>query len=338
MVNPFTLLVPSTAYGQRLDKVLAEIHPQESRSRWQQLITQGCVCQNGKVLDDAGMKLKAPQGGAELTLEVTMPTPVASGHMAEKIPLDIVFEDEHLIVINKPAGLTVHPGAGQRAGTLVNALLAHGEEEGGLSAIGGEERPGIVHRIDKDTTGLMVIAKTDAAHRALAQNFKDHTITRSYVALCRGVPVPAVGTINQHIGRHPTARTKMAVIPQKLHVANEGRTAITHYRTLKTFGQSAALVECRLETGRTHQIRVHMAFMHHPLIGDPLYGQHGNLKDAGEALNLHIRGTKRQMLHAQELGFDHPITGEALHFKVAPPTDFMALQAALAKGLDTARD
>jgi len=223
----------------------------------------------------------------------------------------VVFEDEHLIVIDKPAGLVVHPAAGNPDGTLVNALLHHCR--GQLSGINGIARPGIVHRIDKDTSGLIVAAKSDAAHEGLARQFADHSITRAYLAVVNGVPVPPSGKVNARIGRSDANRKKMAVLPDS---ATRGKHAVTHYRMLEAFA-NAALVECRLETGRTHQVRVHMASIGHALLGDPLYGR----------TNPRIRpilshsGFARQALHAAELGFAHPISGETHEFRSEMPAD-----------------
>jgi 23S rRNA pseudouridine1911/1915/1917 synthase len=302
----------------RLDKALAQHLKTLSRERLKQLILAGHVKGgDGTPLTNPALKIKPP-----LTVTLHIPPPVSSHLLPEEQPLDILFEDEHLLVLNKPAGLTVHPGAGQREGTLVNALLAHCK--GQLSGIGGVERPGILHRLDKETSGLLVVAKTDAAHQPLARAFKSRDITRSYLALCAGAPLPPVGKIDLPIGRHPTQRTKMAVV-----AANKGRRAITHYQVLENFGTTAALLQCRLETGRTHQIRVHLAHRRHPILGDPLYSRHTRLKGAPEDLTATLQGLTRQMLHAQELGFSHPITQESLLFQAPPPADFVHLQALL---------
>ncbi|MGH6802389.1 MAG: RluA family pseudouridine synthase, partial [Methyloceanibacter sp.] len=235
---------------------------------------------------------------------------------------NVVYEDDTLIVIDKPAGFVVHPGAGHAAGTLVNALIAHCGMS--LSGIGGVARPGIVHRLDKDTSGLMVVAKTDQAHRALAAQFADHGRTgeleRGYLALVWGAPSRPYGTIDAAIGRHPTSRTKMAVLPAK------GREAVTHWRVVETFGRKdapiASLIECTLETGRTHQVRVHLAHIGHPLIGDPLYGQ--GFKSKLRKLPEPLRGKlalDRQALHAARLAFAHPVTGTLLKFNSPLPAD-----------------
>jgi 23S rRNA pseudouridine1911/1915/1917 synthase len=244
----------------------------------------------------------------------------------EQIPLDILYEDDALVVIDKPAGLVVHPGAGNPQGTLVNALIAHCGET--LSGIGGVARPGIVHRLDKDTSGLMVVAKTDQAHRALAEQFADHGRTgqleRGYLALVWGAPSRPQGIIDAPIRRHPTSRTKMAVHPGK------GREAVTHLRVLETFGRGegregpiASLVKCTLETGRTHQVRVHLAHIGHPLIGDPLYAQgfKSKLRKLPEPIREKISALDRQALHAAHLAFVHPVSGTLLEFNSALPAD-----------------
>ncbi|MAO55390.1 MAG: RNA pseudouridine synthase, partial [Rhodospirillaceae bacterium] len=231
----------------------------------------------------------------------------------QDIPLDVVYEDDDLIVIDKPAGLVVHPAAGNADGTLVNALLAHCK--GSLSGIGGVERPGIVHRLDKDTSGLMVAAKTDAAHRGLAKQFEDHSIDRAYLAVVWGVPRPTEGEVEGNIGRDPKNRKKMAVVGE-----GRGKYAKTYYKVVERLGMRASLVECRLATGRTHQIRVHMASLGHPVVGDPLYaGRHGRQTGPSGALPEDVKKTlsdgKGQALHAYILGFNHPVTGERLQFE-----------------------
>lgn len=315
-MSPLTLTLPA---GQRLDAALAATDAGLSRARWQQLIKQGMVhTADGISLTNPSHILKTA-----ITITATLPPPAPNTLTPEAIPLDIQFEDEHLLVLHKPAGLTVHPGAGQPTGTLVQALLHHCQ--GGLSGIGGVERPGIVHRLDKETSGLMVVAKTDVAHTHLASQFEARTIHRRYVALVAGVPTPPIFTIDANIDRHPTARTKMAV------VRTGGRTAQTTYKILENFGTTASLLECKLHTGRTHQIRVHLAQRKHPVLGDPLYGGTRPLKGAPPALNQHLRTLGRQMLHAAELGFTHPVTAEALSFQHNPPTDFLAFQEMLKK-------
>lgn len=312
----------------RLDRVLAQAFPDLSRARVQKLVAEGCAGVDGRPAPAASAKVPA---GAVLTLAV--PPPVDAEPKGEAIPLDIVYEDADLVVLDKPAGLVVHPAAGHETGTLVNALVAHCGES--LSGIGGVRRPGIVHRLDKDTTGLLVVAKTDAAHKALAAQFADHGRTgpleREYLALVWGVPTRAYGTIETAIGRSTAHREKMAVVP-----AGRGRDAITHYETVRGFDTAdgaplASLVRCALETGRTHQIRVHMAHLGHPLLGDALYGAGFKTKAArlGEAARAALDGLGRQALHAAVLGFAHPRTGETLRFEREPPADMIRLIEAL---------
>jgi 23S rRNA pseudouridine1911/1915/1917 synthase len=233
----------------------------------------------------------------------------------QDIPLEIVFEDQHLIVIDKPAGLVVHPAAGNPDGTLVNALLHHCR--GNLSGIGGVARPGIVHRIDKDTSGLLVVAKSDAAHEGLAKQFADHSIERAYLAVCNGHPSPAEGTIRGRIGRSDSNRKKMALLPDN---SSRGKHAVTHYKVLEKL-DNCALVECRLETGRTHQVRVHLASIGHALLGDPVYGR------ANQALRPILRSLdfRRQALHAAVLGFIHPVSGQRLSLSSQLPPDMAEL-------------
>jgi 23S rRNA pseudouridine1911/1915/1917 synthase len=238
---------------------------------------------------------------------------------AQEIPLEILHEDAQLVVIVKPAGLTVHPAPGNPDKTLVNALIAHCGAS--LSGIGGVARPGIVHRLDKDTSGVMVVAKTDAAHHSLTAQFQGRTIERAYLALVWGVPRPASGRIEGAIGRSTRDRKKMAV------VSRGGKAAATRYRTLRTFGRAASLIECRLETGRTHQIRVHMTHLGHPLVGDPAYGRarHRAAPELPPAARNMLDGFRRQALHAAVLGFDHPESGRRLRFEAPIPADFANL-------------
>ncbi len=316
------------APGDRLDKALAAAVPEAlalSRSRLQALILEGAVSgADGHRLADPSQRL-AP--GSEVIVTLPEPEPIAAAPQA--IPLVIVHEDAHLVVVDKPAGLVVHPAPGARDGTLVNALLHHCG--GSLSGIGGRVRPGIVHRIDKDTSGLLVVAKTDIAHRGLAKLFAEHDIERRYLAVVRGRPDPAdsrlgnlpgiawepggVLRIEGNIGRHPGDRKRMAVLTA------EGKPAITRARVLEDFDGTASFVECRLETGRTHQIRVHMAFAGHPLLGDTVYGR-ARSGTAGAAF-------PRQALHAATLGFHHPVTGAPLRFDSALPEDMVSLLAEL---------
>ncbi|MDE1915712.1 MAG: RluA family pseudouridine synthase [Sphingomonadales bacterium] len=322
----------------RLDRALAEactgVLPgggDLSRERVKALIGEGRVTVDGRLASSASLKV-APGAG----FAITLPQVAQLETVAQDIPLTIVHEDEHLIVIDKPAGMVVHPAAGNPDGTLVNALLHHCA--GRLSGIGGVARPGIVHRIDKDTSGLLVVAKSDAAHEGLARQFADHSIERAYLAITHGVPVPAQGTLKGTIARHHTDRKRMAIMPEEeaRYVApygtpepveepsHRGKHAVTHYRLREAMGKSA-LVECRLETGRTHQVRVHMASIGHPLVGDPVYCRsQKSLKPLLLELNF-----SRQSLHAAVLGFIHPVTGETLRFASDLPADMRDLLARL---------
>ncbi len=305
--------------GFRLDRFLSERLPELSRTRVQSLIKEGHVSSGGATIVDVKYRVKPGERFALDLPEATPPEP-----RAEAIPLAVVYEDDALIVVDKPAGLVVHPGAGHAAGTLVNALIAHCGKS--LSGIGGVARPGIVHRLDKDTSGLMVAAKTDAAHRGLAEQFADHgrsgELERGYLALVWGAPSRRHGTIDAAIGRHPTSRTKMAVLP-----SSRGRAAVTHWRVIETFGRGkepvASLVECTLETGRTHQVRVHLAHIGHPLIGDPLYGPgfKSKLRKLPDPLRGKLETLSRQALHAARLAFIHPLTGTLLKFNSPLPAD-----------------
>lgn len=301
--------------GERLDKALS-LASGLSRERIKALMGEGRVMLDGKAASQASLK---PAAGTAFAIDVPEAAPAEA--VAQDIPLNIVFEDEHLIVIDKPAGLVVHPAAGNLDGTLVNALLHHCR--GQLSGIGGVVRPGIVHRIDKETSGLLVVAKTDAAHEGLAKQFADHSIHRAYLAIVAGVPKPPSGTVSGHIGRSDHDRKKMAV----LHPLNKrGKHAVTHYQLIEALGL-ASLVECRLETGRTHQVRVHMSSIGHPLLGDPVYGR--NPQRLRPILTqLHFA---RQALHAAELGFIHPVTGAAQNFVSALPADMAGLLVELEK-------
>ena len=313
----------------RLDKFLATTCDGLSRSRIKVLVEAGHVKVGGKPVSDAGAKVKA---GQPVTIEVPEPAPAEPA--GENIPLDVVFEDEHLIIINKPAGLVVHPAAGHETGTLVNALIAHCGDS--LSGIGGVRRPGIVHRLDKDTSGLLVVAKTDEAHQGLSALFADHgrtlSLTRDYLAFLWGAPERSAGVVDAPLGRHAFHREKQAVVSEE-----KGREAITHYRLESGFGLDrdkkplVSLVRCSLETGRTHQIRVHMAHLGHPVLGDPLYATGFRTKSAllPEAARTIVDGLRRQALHATSLGFDHPVTGEPLLFESSLPPELVALVSAL---------
>jgi len=299
--------ITPAADGWRLDRALADAVPTLSRERLKVLIAGGKVSRDGQLVREPARKATAGE-----IFAVIVPDPVPAHNEAQDIPLAIAFEDEHLIVVDKPAGLVVHPAAGNLDGTLVNALLHHCH--GSLSGIGGVARPGIVHRIDKDTSGLMVAAKTDRAHEGLAKQFADHSIDRRYLAIVAGVPTPPAGKVDAPLARSPQNRKKIAIVAT-------GKRAVTHYRTVERLRRDAALVECRLETGRTHQVRVHMASLGHALLGDPVYGR---TKHAHRAI-LETLGFRRQALHAARLGFIHPITRTALSFDSAMPADMQEL-------------
>nr|WP_315475111.1 RluA family pseudouridine synthase [uncultured Sandarakinorhabdus sp.] len=302
------ITLPATAAGQRLDKALAEAVPLYSRERLKNLLQGGRLSGPAGVIWDPATKMK---GGEALTLDVPEARP--SDTVAQDIPLTIVHEDDHLLVVDKPAGLVVHPAAGNYDGTMVNALLHHCA--GRLSGIGGVARPGIVHRIDKDTSGLLVVAKTDKAHEGLAAQFARHDVDRRYTAVVGGVPVPPAGRIEGALARSTANRQKMAIVKD-----GRGKHAITHFRTVAAF-DGAAQVECRLETGRTHQIRVHMASIGHSLLGDAVYGRTpGKLAPLLKDLAF-----ERQALHAATLGFVHPVTQEKLCFESPLPADMVAL-------------
>lgn len=302
------VVLTSAAAGWRLDRALAAALPQYSRERLKALIGGGRVTGAAGVLRDPALKVK---GGEAITVAVPEPRP--SQTLPQDIPLTIVHEDDALLVVDKPAGLVVHPAAGNLDGTMVNALLHHCA--GRLSGIGGVARPGIVHRIDKDTSGLLVVAKTDPAHEFLSRQFAAHTVERRYTAVVAGHPVPPAGRITGSLARSSANRQKMAIVAE-----GRGKHAVTHYRTVKLL-RGSARVECRLETGRTHQIRVHMASIGHALLGDAAYGRTpGNLSGVMEELDF-----RRQALHAATLGFVHPTTQEKLSFESALPDDIVDL-------------
>lgn len=304
--------------GARLDRALQRQLPELSRSRLKQLILDGRVASGDSVRRDPAQRAIA---GAAMT--VTVPAPDEAEPVAQAIDLVVCFEDAHLIVIDKPAGMVVHPAPGNSQGTLVNALLAHCGPS--LVGIGGVRRPGIVHRLDKDTSGLLVAAKTEAAHHALSRDFAAHRIERAYSAIVWGVPRPPAGEIVGNIGRSLTDRKKMGVVAE-----GRGKPATTRYRVERRFGDVAALVECRLLTGRTHQVRVHLAHIGHPLIGDPAYGGRVRRKIAQSAkTGPEIAVFPRQALHAKRLGFIHPATAETLAFDSALPPDLAGLLANL---------
>ncbi|CAH0495471.1 Ribosomal large subunit pseudouridine synthase D [Novosphingobium sp. CECT 9465] len=304
--------------GLRLDKALAEASGL-SRERVKALLGEGRIAIGG--VRAANASARPPEG---VTFTITVPEATPAHAVAQDIPLSVIYEDDALIVIDKPAGLVVHPAAGNLDGTLVNALLHHCR--GQLSGIGGVARPGIVHRIDKDTSGLLVVAKTDVAHEGLAKQFADHSIVRAYKCLTAGAPMPPAGTVRGAIARSNHDRKKMALVEE-----GRGKHAVTHYKTLAVLND-AALVECRLETGRTHQVRVHLASIGHSLLGDPVYGRApSRLRPILSRLNFH-----RQALHAAELGFVHPVSGDKLHFTSPTPVDMRELIVELcAEGQDT---
>lgn len=296
--------------GQRLDAFLAAALPDLTRAAVQRLIEAGLVLLEGSV-PKASVKLRS---GDRLSVEIPLPEPTTA--LAEEIPLDILYEDTDLVVINKPAGMVVHPGAGNSGGTLVNALLGHCHD---LSGIGGELRPGIVHRIDKDTSGILVVAKSDVAHQGLAKQFSEHTVKRIYLALVFGNMKSDTGRIEGVIGRHPVDRKKMS------GTARHGKHAVTHWKVLGRYPE-ICLLRLRLETGRTHQIRVHLSESGHPLLGDPVYcssGRLSNLKDVG--LRSLVKGLGRQALHAKTLGFIHPVSGQYMEFDSELPADMQAV-------------
>ncbi len=314
----FRVVAGPDAAGQRVDRFLADAIGTLSRSRVKSLIAEGRASRDSVPLREPAEPVRA---GACYTLRRPAPTPAHP--VAQAIPFAILFEDADLIVLDKPAGLVVHPAPGNQDGTLVNALLAHCGDA--LPGIGGERRPGIVHRLDKDTSGVMVVAKTEAALAALSGAFAARDLDRAYLALCWGLPTPPAGEIEGPIGRDPRERKRMAL------VARGGKPALTRYRIRRAWGASASLLECRLATGRTHQIRVHLAHRGHPLVGDPLYLR--RIPAAARTLPEPARGTlldfPRQALHASELGFRHPRTGEPLSFVTPIPSDMAALIAAL---------
>ena len=314
-----TRVVPAEDAGARLDRFLADAladAPADlSRSRIKALLQDGLVSKDGATITDPSHRVKPGERYA-----VRLPAPVSARAEPQEIPLLIVYEDDDLLVVDKPAGLVVHPGPGQPDKTLVNALLAHCGDS--LSGVGGVKRPGIVHRLDKDTSGLMVVAKNDAAHHALAAQFADRTVDRAYLAVVWGIPTPLTGRIEGNIGRHPRQRKRMAVVAD-----GRGKPAATNYRVEERFGDAASLIECKLESGRTHQIRVHLGHIGHPLIGDPVYGRRTPARTRAlppETAEF-VRDFGRQALHARVIGFDHPVTGKRLKFESALPHDMATL-------------
>lgn len=318
-----TQTIADDQHGLRLDRALALLYPAHSRTWLKALIDAGEVMLDGAPCTQPSLKVAAGQ-----CVSLHLPPPVDAVPQPEKIPLSVVYEDDDLLVIDKPAGLVVHPGAGHWTGTLVNALLHHCGDS--LSGIGGVVRPGIVHRLDRDTTGLMVVAKNDAAHRGLSAQLADRSLSRTYQALVWGLP-PAKGVVDKPIARSAANRQKMAIA-----MPGHGRDARTHYRTLRGFGTVLAWVECDLETGRTHQIRVHMASIRHPLVGDPVYGlqstaQAAQMKKAGYSPSVAqtIATFPRQALHAVHLRFIHPATGVEMGFDSPLPEDLVGLLSLL---------
>ena len=308
-----SVTVEAAERGERLDRLLARRFGDLSRTRLKHLVEAGQVSVDGATIKDPSLRVKPGQRCA-----VTLPPPVADRPEAQAMSLDIRYEDAELIVLEKPAGLVVHPAPGNPDGTLVNALLAHCGDS--LAGIGGVRRPGIVHRLDKDTSGLIVVAKTERAHAALAADFAARRIERAYLAVVWGVPQPREGEISGAIGRNPANRKTMAV------VSRGGRAAITRYRVLRIFKDVAALVECRLATGRTHQIRVHLAAHGNPPVGDPVYGRsRGRRRALAEPIRTTLEAFPRQALHAASLGLRHPASGEWLQFQSGFPNDMKEL-------------
>jgi 23S rRNA pseudouridine1911/1915/1917 synthase len=333
VVQSETLMVAAEEDGARLDRVLAARLAEVSRSRHKALILAGHVAVDDATIRDPSYRVNA---GSRIMLD--LPSPADAGIAAESIPLDIVHEDDELLVINKPAGLVVHPAAGNQSGTLVNALIAHCGNS--LSGIGGLKRPGIVHRLDKNTSGLLVVAKTDRAHRALSRQFADHgrslPLRRGYLAFAWGAPERPRGTIDKPIGRHPHARERMTV-------RADGREAVTHWEVLERYPGSkgvpvASLLACRLGTGRTHQIRVHLASIGHPLLGDDVYGGGFKTKAAQlpPAARAALKNLGRQALHAYLMGFGHPVGGKILEFRSELPDDLLRLHHSLAAASSSA--
>ena len=298
--------------GWRLDRALAAAVPTLSRERLKALIRSGALARDAVAVRDPAIKVRGDE-----TFTLAVPEPEPAHNEPQDIPLRVIFEDEHLLVVDKPAGLVVHPAAGNRDGTLVNALLHHCR--GSLSGIGGVARPGIVHRIDKDTSGLLVVAKTNVAHEGLAKQFAAHSIDRRYLAIVNGVPKAKEGTVDAPLARSSTNRKKISIVE-----GERGKRAVTHWQRQKILSD-AALVECRLETGRTHQVRVHMASIGHPLLGDPVYGRSGR----AHGKLLKELQFDRQALHAAELGFTHPVGRHRLSFSSGMPPDMQELFNAL---------
>lgn len=333
--EPHDFTISAEDAGARLDKWLSERLEGLTRTRLKALIEGGALARGGEPFADPSWKLRTGE-----TYRLTVPPVADAAPKPEAIPLDVVYEDADLIIVNKPAGMVVHPAAGSWTGTLVNALLAHCGAS--LSGIGGVARPGVVHRLDKETSGLIVAAKNDAAHQGLAKAFSVHDIDRVYEALAHGAPRPGAGTISAALARASSDRKKMAVVDETTH--DNARHAVTHYKIIESYGRKraklagdavASLIECRLETGRTHQIRAHLSHIGHPLLGDPVYGRAPGLAgvrpgdEAADRALAVLKTFRRQALHAKVLGFTHPITGEAMRFEREAPADFQNLLAAL---------
>jgi 23S rRNA pseudouridine1911/1915/1917 synthase len=320
--DPVIVAIPPEADGERLDRALAAQLPDLSRTRLKALIEEGQICLAtgaAETLSEPSYRVKSGQ-----TFAISIPEPLLADPIAQAMDLAVVYEDEEVIVVDKPAGLVVHPAPGNPDATLVNALLAHCGA--GLTGIGGVARPGIVHRIDKDTSGLVVAAKTAAAHESLSRQFAAHEVERLYQAFVWGMPLPASGEIEGNVGRSRSDRKKMAV------VTRGGKTALTRYRVLARYRDQAAKVECQLATGRTHQIRVHFAHRGHPLLGDPTYGRDDRRRQAtreNDRLAQALEGLSRQALHAGVLGFIHPKSQTTLRFESKLPADLTRLQASL---------
>ena len=318
-------LIQEDEDGKRLDQLLSTLDEIVSRTQAQRLLKSGNVLLNGKAEMSPSRKVRT---GQEIML--TIPPPESTEVISEAGELDILFEDEHLIVINKAAGVVVHPSAGHPSGTLVNYLLHHCQD---LSGIGGVLRPGIVHRLDKDTSGILVVAKTDDAHQNLSEQFKEHSVKRQYQTMVWGVPEKEHGVINAALRRHPVRRKDISIVENENPEESErekGKYAVTHWRVLQRF-EFSALLACRLETGRTHQIRVHLTSIGHPVIGDPQYGKSPlkRLPSVSAELSQTIANFRRQALHAEILGFKHPSSGELVEYSAAIPDDFQQLLKAI---------
>ena len=303
-----TYIIPEEFAGKRLDQVLAKAWPDLSRTRLKALILAGQLQKDKGIIGDPSHRVKCREH-----FEIHIPPPEDPIPKPEAIELDVIFEDDQLLVINKPAGLVVHPAPGNPNRTLVNALLAHCGDS--LSGISGVKRPGIVHRLDKETSGLMVVAKTNEAHHFLSAQFANRELSRTYQALAWGIPRTLKGTVEGNIGRHPRNRKKMTVLTRS------GKSAITHYKTTKKLGQLACLIECKLETGRTHQIRVHLSHIGHPIIGDPLYGKRPQTSPVTKLLLAIDWPKDSQALHVTHLKFIHPTTKEEVAFSCPLPKD-----------------